>query len=297
MKSNDKEKKDVTIDELAMTLEVDSEVIEGVRKGEIRQLVLDINDDNRNLILENIDGHLILVVDEMPTTYHGCYLYNNGVFPYAIKDDLQFLILADGDNTCLAKILEVDTEPGVRFRFQGPGKPSVEDPNGDSCIWKVQFNVVPLLKEPKKYLMRWNPAISSFTENDYEKCIENMERGMFRMNWSIYEWEEARRGDFFYMLRTGDYKAGIVFIGQFITDPYPADDWAGSTKRRMYVDMVCMCPTDPREMPNISLDKLKKEIPGFDWSKGHSGALLPEYIVKKLDEIDDEEEDDFPLAN
>jgi hypothetical protein len=27
------------------------------------------------------------------------------------------------------------------------------------------------------------------------------------------------------------------------------------------------------------------------------GALLPEDIVKKLEEIDDEEEDDFPLAN
>ena len=58
-----------------------------------------------------------------------------------------------------------------------------------------------------------------------------------------------------------------------------------------------MCPTDPKERPGISLDKLKKEIPEFDWSKGHSGALLPEDIVKKLEEIDDEEEDDFPLAN
>ena len=119
---------------------------------------------------------------------------------------------------------------------------------------------------------------------------------MFRMDWSIYEWEEARRGDFFYMLRTGDYKAGIVFSGQFITDPYPADDWAGSTKRKMYVDLICMDPIDPKERPCISLDKLKKEIPGFDWSKGHSGTLLPEDIVKKLDEIDEEEED-YPLAN
>lgn len=48
-----------------------------------------------------------------------------------------------------------------------------------------------------------------------------------------------RRGDFFYMMRTGDDKAGIVFCGQFLSDPYPADDWAGSTKRRMYVDMIC----------------------------------------------------------
>ena len=62
--------------------------------------------------------------------------------------------------------------------------------------------------------------------------------------------------------------------------------------------MICMDPTDPRERPRISLEKLKKEIPGYDWSKGHSGALLSEDVVKKLDELDDEEEDDdSPLAN
>ncbi|MCR4920648.1 MAG: hypothetical protein K5945_02935 [Bacteroidaceae bacterium] len=37
---------------------------------------------------------------------------------------------------------------------------------------------------------------------------------------------------------TGDDKAGIVFNGLFISDPYPDEDWAGSTKRSMYVDMV-----------------------------------------------------------
>ena len=192
MKSKEKEK---DLDDVTMTLEVDSEVIEGIRKGEFRQLVLDVNDDNRNLILKNIDGHLILLIDKFPEKYHGCYLYNNGVFPYVINDELQFLVLTDGDNTCLTKILEVDTEPGTRFRFQGPNEPSVEDPNGDSCVWKVTFNIVPLLDKPKKYLMRWNPAISSFSENDYENCIEHMEHGIFRMNWSIYEWEEVMVGD------------------------------------------------------------------------------------------------------
>ena len=195
MKSEDKNK-EIDINEVAITLEVDSDVIDKVRTGEITHIALQINENNQNMILENIDGNLILVIDELPETYHGCYLYNNGVFPYAIREQLQFIVLADGENTCLTKILEVDTEPGTRFRFQGPGEPSVEDPNGDSCIWKVMFNVVPVLDEPKKYLMRWNPSISSFTESDYEKCLENMERGMFRMNWSIYEWEEARRAPF-----------------------------------------------------------------------------------------------------
>ena len=292
MKSEDKE---VDINEVAIALEVDSDVIDKVRSGEVTHIVLQINEQNQNMILESIDGDLVLVIDDIPTTYHGCYLYNDGVFPYAIKSSLSFLILNGGEDDCLARIISVDTEPG--FSYQSADKPIVEDPNGDSCIWEVDFEVVPMPAEPRHYLMRWNPSISSFKEKDYKECVENMVHGMFRLDWSIYEWEEARRGDYFYMLRTGDYKAGIVFSGQFITDPYPADDWAGSTKRRMYVDLICMDPIDPRERPRISLEELKKEIPGFDWSKGHSGALLSEDVVKKLDELDDEEDDDFPLAN
>lgn len=294
MKSEDKE---VDINEVAIALEVDSDVIDKVRSGEVTHIVLQINEQNQNMILESIDGNLVLVIDDMPTTYHGCYLYNGGVFPYAIKSSLSFLILNGGEDDCLARIISVDTEPGTRFCYQSADKPIVEDPNGDSCIWEVDFEVVPMPAEPRHYLMRWNPSISSFKEKDYKECVENMVHGMFRLDWSIYEWEEARRGDYFYMLRTGDYKAGIVFSGQFITDPYPADDWAGSTKRRMYVDLICMDPIDPKERPRISLEKLKKEIPGFDWSKGHSGALLSEDVVKKLDEIEDDEEEDFPLAN
>lgn len=103
-------------------------------------------------------------------------------------------------------------------------------------------------------------------------------------DWSIYEWDEARRGDMFYMMRVGDDKAGIVFSGQFITDPYP-DDWDGSSKRRMYVDLVCVDPVEPGEEPHISLEKLMTAIPDFDWQKGHSGELLPEEVTEKLDEL------------
>ena len=291
------ENKEVDINEVAIALEVDSDVIDEVRSGKVTHIALQINEQNQNMILESIDGNLVLVIDDIPTTYHGCYLYNNGVFPYAIKSSLSFLILNGGEDDCLTRIISIDTEPSTQFNYKGADKPIVEDPNGDSCIWKIVFEVLPVPAEPRHYLMRWNPSISSFKERDYKECVENMVHGMFRMNWSIYEWEEARRGDYFYMLRTGDYKAGIVFSGQFITDPYPADDWAGSTKRRMYVDLICMDPIDPKERPRISLEMLKKEIPGFDWSKGHSGALLSEDVVKKLDEIEDDEEEDFPLAN
>ena len=273
------------INDVALSVEVEEEVIEKVRTGDITQIALDITENNYRKILHNVDGHLVLVVEKAPTTFHGCYLYNKGVFPYAIKDTLDFLVLNDGEDHCLTKIIGINTVPGTQFRFQGQGKPSVEDPKGDSCIWEIQFEVVPVPENPRHYLMRWNPAISSFTEKDYETCVANMENGMFRMDWSIYEWQEARRGDFFYMLRTGDDKAGIVFTGQFLTDPYPGDDWAGSNKRRMYVDMVCMFPADPGSEPRIPMAKLQKAFPTYEWTKGHSGALLPEDIIDEIDEL------------
>jgi len=285
----EKKNKEIDINEVAITLEVDSEVITKVRSGEITHIFMDISEDNQSLVLETIDGNLILVTDEMPTTFHGCYLYNNGEFPYAIKNSLSFLVLSSGDGDCVTRIIDVETTPGTRFNYQGADKPIVEDADGDSCIWEVSFEVVPVPAEAKSYLMRWNPSISSFTEKDFEECVENMVHGMFRMNWSIREWEEARRGDLFFMMRVGDDKAGIVFSGQFISDPYPSDDWAGSNKRRMYVDMIITNSVEPGASPLISLEKLQEAIPEFEWAKGHSGALLPEDIVIKLDEMCEEE--------
>jgi hypothetical protein len=280
--------KENEFEDVVLSVEVEEEVIDKVITGEIMKIVLNITDDNYEQILENKDGNLALIVDELPNTFHGCYFYNNGEFPYAIKNTLEFMLLYNGENHIIVKIIGITTEPVTRFRFQGSGEPSIEDPEGDSCIWEIQFEVVPILAEPRHYLMRWNPTISSFKDKDFIDCVNNMDHGMFRMNWSIYDWQEARRGDFFYMMRTGDDKAGIVFSGQFITDPYPSDDWAGSNRRRMYVDMVCLNASEDSS-PLITVEKLQESIPSIEWEKGHSGELLSDettdIIAKLLEEV------------
>ena len=269
---------------IAISILIDEDVIEQVRTGEVTRICLEINDYNYREILENVDGHLMLVVDEMPATFHGCYLYNNGEFPYAIKDSLDFLILEGGDDHCLAKIIGINAEPGMRFCFQGPDEPRVEDPEGDSCIWEIQFEVVPVPEEPRYYLMRWNPAVSSFADKDYKDCIAKLVHDMFRMNWSIYDWQEARRGDFFFMMRTGDDKAGIVFTGMFITDLYFSrlDTRAGP---KLKSQNVCrygplQSISSPQHKPqNLSTVGIP---PSLEWAQGHSGELLSEDVVKQL---------------
>ncbi len=53
----------------------------------------------------------------------------------------------------ISKSHDVSTMPGTRFRFQGQGKPKVEDPKGDSCLWAVNFEVLPVALKPKYYLL------------------------------------------------------------------------------------------------------------------------------------------------
>ena len=280
-----KENKEFDINEFAITLKTDNEVIDKIRTGEITNIRVKINEETQNGLLEIVDGNPVLDVEESPNKDYGCYFYNRGEFPYVIRRSLGFLVILGDEGGCLSRIIDIETKPGTRFNYQGAGKPNVEDPNGDSRIWTMRFEIVPLPQEPKTYLMRWNPSISSFTEKDYEECFADKVHGMFFVNWSICEWEEARRGDMFYMMRVGDDKAGIVFNGQFITDPYPDDDWDGSSKRRMYVDMVCVNAAEPGAAPNIPLEELQKAVPSFDWSRGHSGVLLANNLTDELEKL------------
>ena len=51
MPMNTEEKnKEIDINEVAITLEVDSEVIAKVRSGEITHVLMDISEDNQNLV-------------------------------------------------------------------------------------------------------------------------------------------------------------------------------------------------------------------------------------------------------
>ena len=127
------EKNKVDVNEMGVAIGVDNEVIEKVRSGEITHIIVEINEDNQNMFLENFDGNLVLVTEELPDTFHGCYFYNGGEFPYAIKGVLEFLDLSSDDDHCLAR----------------------------------------MLTEARTYLMRWNPTISSFTEKDFEAWQKN----------------------------------------------------------------------------------------------------------------------------
>lgn len=146
------------------------------------------------------------------------------------------------------------------------------------------FDVEPI-RSPKTYLLRWNPTISSFKLDDYRDVLSKYPGGFSGMNWSVYEWEKAHKGDHYYMLRTGDDKAGIVFRGVFTSDPYPGEDWAGNGKQRYYMDMDCYDCLPADEQSAITIETLEKSIPSIDWRHGHSGELLSSEDADRLNEL------------
>lgn len=293
---NEKNQKDsVTLDEKnSIVLTVTKEEFNDFNKGEKSVVSINVNQDTYESLLENIQGHLILNCDEMPSHFYSCYFWNGGVFPYMIKKDLQYIVLLNRGRELVLQITGHSTS--VLQRYTIVDNECLEpDDNGDACEWTIHFEVE---KSPnssfasrnstgqksKTYLLRWNPTISSFQLDEYREATTQYPNG-FHMNWSVYEWEEAHEGDRFYMLRTGDDKAGIVFRGVFTSEPNPGDDWAGKGKQRYYMDIDCLGGEPADQKPSIDIETLENTIPAIDWRRGHSGELLSEEDAEKLNEL------------
>lgn len=135
---------------------------------------------------------------------------------------------------------------------------------------------------PRVYVLRWNPDISSYKMDTYERDREEYPDG-WTSDWSIYDYEQARQGDLYVMMCVGEGNTGVVFHGDFASDPYQSKDWRQTGRMIHYVDINCFNATAPDELPILTPDELYLAIPDVDWLHGHSGELLsPENGLKLL---------------
>lgn len=154
--------------------------------------------------------------------------------------------------------------------------------------------------EQQTFILKWNPSISSISIQDHVDGIQMIHTGYF--NWSVYEWEKAKMGDRFYMIRVGEGNTGVVMSGVFTSLPYVSKDWNPNrnSRRIYYMDMKPNFIVNPEVQDIITTEQLQDAIPDFEWRKGHSGqllnpnqarnleALFDDYIQKMLD-VDDKE--------
>lgn len=138
-------------------------------------------------------------------------------------------------------------------------------------------------EKQRTFVLMWNPAISSVGLEEHNNSISEMLTEYF--NWSVYEYDKARKGDRFFLVRCGEGKTGIVMSGVFNSHPYEGNDWSGRGRQVYYMDLKPTFILNPETAPMVTTCELEETIPSFKWNGGHSGQLLTEEQAKTLESL------------
>ncbi len=141
-------------------------------------------------------------------------------------------------------------------------------------------------KSHNTFIMRWNTDISSYKMWEFEEAMPDFDEEGFYFDWSIWDYKKVQIGDIFYMIRTGGEKNGVVMRGTFIGTPYQDEDWSGQGRKVFYIRMSLTHMIHPDKSPALlTVEKLNEEIPGFNWSNGHSGEMLSQNQASLLEKL------------
>lgn len=138
------------------------------------------------------------------------------------------------------------------------------------------------MKKVNTVILFWNPAISSYTLDNYERDIQCVDD---TFNWSVWEYEKAYCGDRFFLVRCGEGNTGICMSGKFTSSPYRCNDWSGRGRKVYYMDMLPDVMIHPEYHPILTTEELKKSIPNFDWTGGHSGRIIKPEDAELLEKV------------
>lgn len=135
------------------------------------------------------------------------------------------------------------------------------------------------------FLLRWNPALSSYTMERLDEDMTDWANGEWcdDFYWSVHDWQKARKGDRFFMLRVGEGNTGVFAAGRFTSDPFLGDDWSGKGREVHYMTMEFETVFHPERAEIITTEELRAELPEIDWSGGHSGVMLDAESAERLE--------------
>ncbi len=137
------------------------------------------------------------------------------------------------------------------------------------------------------FILRWNPAVSSYKMEDHKKICEQIKREPVFYNWSVREWQNLNAGDAFVLLQVGTDNDGITMIGKFISNAYESDSWRKDGTKIHYADIQIFYACDLSEKRSFNAKYFENKFPNIKWHGGHSGEKISEQDNEKLiDRID-----------
>ena len=157
-------------------------------------------------------------------------------------------------------------------------------------------------RQRRVYVLRWNPSISSFTRDDFEKYFAQY-KGLKpynyddKLDWTVWEWETVMHRDLFVMMQVGQEVSGIVWGGFLGGHPYQYEKEDGTLTSAHFFETTVNFMHRIEKTGILTADRLQAAIPEVDWLHGHSGELisvesaekLGMFLVDELKNVDDGE--------
>lgn len=159
----------------------------------------------------------------------------------------------------------------------------------DAGVWYDMYHKakgVNIYSFRKTFIMRWNTDISNYKLSEFEDLLFEQEIDGLYFDWSIWDYQKARIGDRFFMIRTGHGRHGIVMRGTISGIAYPDEDWSGKGRRVYYIRLDPSCLIHPEKAPvMLTNEELSKYLPNFNFESGHSGELVDDSTAQILEDI------------
>lgn len=146
------------------------------------------------------------------------------------------------------------------------------------------------------FVLMWNPDTSAITMEQYVENIRTF--GEEKLYLSIHDWKEAKMGDRFYIICTGDDYMSVVMSGTLGSHPYISPLYKGKGKKTYVVNLSPNMMLNPQTAPRLTVEELEAVVPDFMWRGGYSGRCLSKaqaeameklycVFLKKLEEVED----------
>jgi hypothetical protein len=133
------------------------------------------------------------------------------------------------------------------------------------------------------FLLRWNPNISSFTEEEFREGLDRLLDGNPAfLDWNLLDWHLVRPGDWALLARVGTDADGIAGILRLTGDVYAAPSWRGDGTTLHYAYGEVRLFQDAAATGLFSAAALEPDFPEIDWHGGHSGPRIPPALAERL---------------
>lgn len=133
------------------------------------------------------------------------------------------------------------------------------------------------------FVMRWNPAVSSFDEDTWREGFARLHRREPTiMDWNAWDWRDIREGDWALWCRVGGEKDGIVGLWRLTGEVEEGASWRGDGKTLHYAWGEILMMNEPSATGLFGAEEMERVAPEVDWHGGHAGVKVDGAVAEKL---------------